>query len=424
MLFESRHVRVTAEYGTATLWLGFPGEPVNALDLPRLCELDAAFQAIAARLINVLVVRSALPAGFCASIHPHALANLDHPSERAAFAWFGQQVFDRLARLEAVSVAVIDGPCLGAGFELALACDHRLCVARPTTHLGFPDQYACFGGSARLQHLAGRRVANLIASGETISGREARALGLVDVACCERRAKIELRSFLDRLEARPVKPRTRPELVGLAAERREFAERAPSVNAGLNSSGLARGTFNPVPPFPDVIGLLGDDANATRIAVEVALRGGSVVVCGNRAAVFAGIETALARGFVTPLEAEQARLRVRASETLDGFDRAGLVFVAEGSDPFRLAAVVRTRAVVCVVRPTGAGPLAPPREPLPFPFPRRLIRVSLYEGNRIAMFPDGGIDPDTPATLAAWLKPFGLDAVVFPVAARLLPRAA
>jgi enoyl-CoA hydratase len=410
MVFESSHLRVTAEHGTATLWLGFPGEPANALNLTRLRELDAAIQAIAARHMNVLVVRSAIPAGFCAGIHQDALASLAHPSERATFAWYGQQVFDRLARLDAVSVAFIEGPCLGAGLELALACDHRVCVATPLTHLGFPDRFACFGGSARLRHIGGKRAAELLTSGQTLSGREARALGLVDVACCERRARIELRTFLDRLEMRPVKPRA-AELLGLAAERRVFGALEPGVNAGLISPRLAGGT-----PLPDVIGLLGDDPSAAHIAAEVALRGGSVVVCGNRAAVFAGIETALARGFVTPLEAEQTRQRVRASDTLDGFDRAGLIFAAETCDPFRLAAVVRMRAVVCLV---GSG-----AAPLPFPFPRRVVRMSFSEGNRVAIIPNSATEPETLTTLAAWLRPFGFEAVVFPVAARLLPRAA
>jgi enoyl-CoA hydratase len=430
MVFESANVRVTAEHGTATLWLGFPGEPANALDLARLRELDAALRFLSAHPPNVLVVRSALPRGFCAGLHPHTLASLTHPTERAAFAWYGQQVFDRLARLDAASVAVIDGPCLGAGLELALACDYRLCVARPTTHIGFPDRFACFGGSARLREL--NRRADLLATGETLSGREARALGLVDVACCERRAKIELRSFLDRLEARPVKPRRATDLAGLAAERRAFAARAdltprPASLQGKGEQaplrfgeGLGRGL--PLPPFPDVVGILGDDPNAARLAAEVALRGGSVVMCGNRAGVFAGIDTALARGFVTPLEAEQTRARVRVSDTLREFDRAGLVFVAPGLDHFRLAAVVRTRAVVCVL---SAGESRPaPRPPLPFPFPRRLVRVSFCEKNRLAVFPDWATDPDTCATLAAWLRPFGLASVVFPVAARLLPRAA
>ena len=67
MLFESAHVRVTAEHGTATLWLAFPGEPVNALDLARLRDLDAALAVVGTNpFVRILVVRSAKPAGFCA----------------------------------------------------------------------------------------------------------------------------------------------------------------------------------------------------------------------------------------------------------------------------------------------------------------------------------------------------------------------
>lgn len=419
MLFESPHVRVTAEHGTATLWLGFPGEPVNALDLARLRELDAAIHAVGAHPgVHVLVVRSATPAGFCGGLRPEAFTGLTHPSDRAAFAWFGQQVFDRLARLDAVSVAVIDGPCLGAGLELALACDYRLCVARITTHLGFPERFTLFGGSARVRQLAGRRGMELVNSGETLSGREARSLGLVDRACCQRRAMIELRTFLDRLEARPVKPRVPVEPTGFAAERRAFA----ALQRHSSDRPHVHQTLNPVPPFPDVVGLLGEDPDVVGLLTEVALRGGEVVICGNRARVFAGIATAQRRGFITPHEAEQARLRVRASDTLAGFDRAGLVFVAAGHNPFRLAAVVQSRTVVCVVSPGQSR--SPDGRDVPFVFPRRLVRIGFCENNRLALFPGSATDPDTLATLTAWLGPFGFTTTVFPVAARLLPRAA
>ena len=101
MLFESAHVRVSAEHGTATLALAFPGEPANALDSARLRELDSALAAVSAsHAVRILVVRSALPHGFCGGLRPEALAALSHPSDRAAFAWLGQQVFDRLANLD------------------------------------------------------------------------------------------------------------------------------------------------------------------------------------------------------------------------------------------------------------------------------------------------------------------------------------
>jgi enoyl-CoA hydratase/carnithine racemase len=248
MLFESAHVRVSAEYGVGTLWLGFPGEPVNALDWPRLAELDAALAAIEPNpFLNVLVVRSAKPAGFCAGLHPSAAEVAD----RAAFASFGQRVLARLAALPFLTVAFIDGPCLGVGLELALACDHRLCVATPRTHLGLPGRFTCFGGGPRLRKRMGRRSRLLIESGRTLSGREARDVGLVDRAFCARRAKIELRTFLDELEQSPRVPvRVRDE-TGWADERRAFA-RLPEIATPTYSAPtdaeilLARGFITPL----------------------------------------------------------------------------------------------------------------------------------------------------------------------------------
>ncbi|MBA4063862.1 MAG: hypothetical protein C0501_09145 [Isosphaera sp.] len=400
MLHQSRHLRVTAEHGTATAWLAFPGDPPNALDLARLRELDDAVRAVAAApAVRVLVVRSANPAGFCGGLAPAAVASLRSPADRAAFAWFGQQVLDRLARLGAVSVALIDGPCLGAGLELALACDYRVCVARPTTHLGFPDRFACLGGSARLRRV-GRRAADLVATGQTVSGREARALGLVDVACCERRGKIELRTFLDRLEDRPVKRWAADDLPGLAAERAAFAAWQGGGEAEVTPSPL-----HPFTPSPLLFGLLGADPHAARVVAEAVLRGGAAVVCDDRGAVAAGISRARDRGFVTPLEADQARGRVRAADRLTDFAPAGLVFVSAGHDPRPVAAVVRPRTIMCV------GPSAPAPH-------RRTVHVTFGNENRASLTPGPRADADTPAVVAAWLRSLGVAATV-PAAAAL-----
>lgn len=261
MLFETAHLRVTAEYGTATLWLAFPGAPVNALNAARLSELDRALAAIETNpFLHTLVVRSAKPFGFCAGLHTDA-ANV---TDRAAFASYGQRVFARLRALPFATVAFIDGPCLGVGFELALACDYRLCVATPNALLGFPGRFACFGGSARLRKLLGKRAAAFIESGAVLSGREARDLGLVDRAFCARRAKIELRTFLDERERRPLCPTRTADETGFAHERRTFAR--------LDSCGT------------------------------------DIPVCTP-----ADIETLLARGFITPLEAEQMRAAAKVA---------------------------------------------------------------------------------------------------------------
>ncbi|HEY3787658.1 MAG TPA: enoyl-CoA hydratase-related protein, partial [Urbifossiella sp.] len=91
MLFQSAHLRATVEFGIATIWLGFPGDPVNALDAACLRELDAAIAALETNPhLRIVVIRSAKPAGFCGGIHPEALASLTTDADRAAFSWLGQ----------------------------------------------------------------------------------------------------------------------------------------------------------------------------------------------------------------------------------------------------------------------------------------------------------------------------------------------
>ena len=447
MLFESKHLRITSEYGIATLWLGFPGEMANALDLDRLRELEKALQVVAANpSVQILVIRSVHPNGFCAGIMPEVLSGLSSTADRAAFSWYGQQVFERLAQLEVVTIALIDGLCLGAGLELALACDYRLCVARSTTQLGFPDRLTCFGGSVRLRNLLGRRAEQILSSGQTMSGREAWKLKLVDLAFCERRAKIELRAFLDRLELHPLKPNRKTELVGLAVERRAFAKLNTSPSPPTPSRGGRGGkdllplpprerglggegecaSHNPIPPFPETIGLLGDDRNAAQLAAEVAVLGGRVVVSGNRALVDAAIEATQTRGFITPLEAEQAKQRVRSSEGISEFRNAGLVFVADGHNLWSLATTVLPRAVVCVIASPESQTSTVDRgirgdnnlagdDLEEFPYPGRVVQVGFCPRNRIELFPCQTTDSDATTNLAAWLKSLGKEPVIMPM---------
>jgi len=74
----------------------------------------------------------------------------------------GHELFGRLRALPFVTVAVINGPCLGGGLELALHCDART-IAADVRHAGFPE---CFlglipgwGGTQLLPRLAGAQVA-------------------------------------------------------------------------------------------------------------------------------------------------------------------------------------------------------------------------------------------------------------------------
>jgi enoyl-CoA hydratase/carnithine racemase len=100
-----------------------------------------------------------------------------------------QGVLTRLERLEAPTIALLHGHCLGLALEMALACDIRIAaegamLGLPETRLGIiPD----VGGTTRLTRLAGpARAKELIFTGRQIDATTAERWGLVnDVVTAE-----------------------------------------------------------------------------------------------------------------------------------------------------------------------------------------------------------------------------------------------
>lgn len=81
-------------------------------------------------------------------------------------------------------IAAINGPCMGGGFEIALACTMRI-AAPAATHIGLPEIRIGIppgaGGPQRLARLIGERRALLFAlAGRTVDAAEAARLGIVD----------------------------------------------------------------------------------------------------------------------------------------------------------------------------------------------------------------------------------------------------
>ncbi len=88
----------------------------------------------------------------------------------------------RLERLPKVTVAVVDGPAVGGGFQLALAMDQRIASPRasfrlPEVHLGFLPGMATF----RLARYVGLGHAKrILLCTPTVEPEEALRLGIVD----------------------------------------------------------------------------------------------------------------------------------------------------------------------------------------------------------------------------------------------------
>jgi len=93
-------------------------------------------------------------------------------------------VLTRIGRLDKVFIAAINGPALGGGCELSLACDLRY-IARNGGPIGLPEMTLGFnpgaGGTQRLAHLIGPgRALEMILEARALSPDEALDVGLVN----------------------------------------------------------------------------------------------------------------------------------------------------------------------------------------------------------------------------------------------------
>ncbi|MFQ3592370.1 MAG: 3-hydroxyacyl-CoA dehydrogenase NAD-binding domain-containing protein [Gemmataceae bacterium] len=202
--FQRSNVIVERETdGAYSLRLEVPNRSVNVVSRQLLDDLDDTLTWLTEQQRRtVLVVRSGKKTGFLAGADLHEFSQITTAAQASAIAARGQAVFARLAALPMPSVAVIHGPCLGGGLELALACDYRLVFDRPDTQLGLPEielgLLPAWGGTVRLPRVVGlERALAMILGGKRLSAPEALQWGLADTtANDERSLRREVESLL------------------------------------------------------------------------------------------------------------------------------------------------------------------------------------------------------------------------------------
>src|SRR5690606_27737039 len=105
-------------------------EKRNALANRHWLALEAELDRVAASAADMLVL-SGVPGAFSAGADIDELGELlATPEAYAAGNAIVQRVQLKLQRLPQTTIAVIDGPCVGGGLGLALACDLRLASDR------------------------------------------------------------------------------------------------------------------------------------------------------------------------------------------------------------------------------------------------------------------------------------------------------
>ena len=157
--------------------------PMNTLNKDVISGLDMAVHDIKANdSVRAVIITGAGEKAFAAGAEISEFLTCDAESGEALVKK-GHQVFEGLESLDIPVIAAINGYALGAGLELALACDIRIAeeqaqVGLPETGLGLIPGY---GGTQRLTRLVGvGRAKELIFTGRYVKADEALSLGIVE----------------------------------------------------------------------------------------------------------------------------------------------------------------------------------------------------------------------------------------------------
>ena len=167
-------VLVEVSDGVATITLNRP-ESRNALNLAMCEALVAAAQGLDAS-VRLVFVRANGPA-FCAGADLKERRGMSQAQVRErrmkAFAAYGA-----LEALPMPAIAVVEGPAVGSGCEIAAACD--FVVATPQASFRIPEAIrGTVGATQRLPRILGKRLAkDLMFTGRTLTAEEAERHGL------------------------------------------------------------------------------------------------------------------------------------------------------------------------------------------------------------------------------------------------------
>lgn len=157
----------------------------NRLSIATLDELKRAVQPLINNTDIATIIFTGTDDVFASGANISELAQLS-PAEAVGFAMRGQNLFQMIAEAEPLTIAAVNGYCMGGALDLALACDLRFAstnavFAHPGARLGIITGW---GGTQRLPRLIGAaRALEMFATARRVTANEALAMGLVTRVC-------------------------------------------------------------------------------------------------------------------------------------------------------------------------------------------------------------------------------------------------
>lgn len=182
-------------------------EKLNSIDLPTAAEIAAVLHKVAQASEVRAVVLTGAGRAFSAGGDMKTLDPGDSPveSKEIIYGYFGAMIRS-LRSIRVPVIAAVNGPAVGAGCELALACDFRFASENARfgevwIRLGL---IPALGGTYLLPRLVGlEKALELILTGRFVDAEEAARIGLVSKVFPQDLLLPEAKAFAKKLAAGP-----------------------------------------------------------------------------------------------------------------------------------------------------------------------------------------------------------------------------
>lgn len=181
-----KELRLERHGTVAVLFFDQPHRPVNLLSEQALAELQQSLQEIAADdTYHAVVLASARPGMFLAGADVSSFLGFADEAAVVDKIRDGNALLDAIEQYQKPIVAAVDGPCLGGGTELILACHYVIASTSSRTRFSLPEVQLGLlpglGGTVRFTERLGVSTAlPYMLTGRPLFPRQARSLGLVD----------------------------------------------------------------------------------------------------------------------------------------------------------------------------------------------------------------------------------------------------
>lgn len=172
--------------GILTVSIDVPGESMNVFNQQVSDDFAELVQEIEKnRDIKAVIFISAKESGFIAGADIKMLDGVQESVQGSEISSNAHTLLGKIATSRKPHIAAIDGVCLGAGYELALACHYRIASDDRKTKIGLPE--VMIGilpggmGNTKLPRLINLPAAlDMLLSGKQLDSKRAQRLGMID----------------------------------------------------------------------------------------------------------------------------------------------------------------------------------------------------------------------------------------------------